>query len=182
MKRTILKYAPILFLALSFVACNSGVSLQKYYVEKQNNDNFLSIDLPASLISLNENASSETKEILSTLKKLNVLAFKINETNKDDFIAENKVVKQILSHKKYNELIRVKYQKAHVTVKYLGEEDAIDEVILFASDKDKGFALARVLGNNMRPEKIIQLLQNLDDIDKDNAAFSQIEGFLKDIK
>jgi hypothetical protein len=48
------------------------------------------------------------------------------------------------------------------TLKYLGEEDAIDEIIVFASDDEKGFALFRLLGENMRPDQMIKLLNSIE--------------------
>ncbi len=164
------------------VGCNDGASIQKYYVEKQDNNNFISFDIPASIVSLDENASKEIKDALASIKKLNVLAFKINATNKDEFTAENKKVKEILKNEKFNELMRVKHQNVHIQVKYLGTDDTIDELILFASDNKKGFALARVLGDHMHPEKIIKLLNNVKDFDKDNPAIAQIEHILKEVE
>ena len=95
----------MLFTAIMFMACNNQPSIQEYYVEKQQNDNFIALDLPASLLKLDENASKETKETLNTIKKLNVLAFKVTEANKKDFDGEYAQVKTILKGKKYNELI-----------------------------------------------------------------------------
>jgi tRNA(Ile2) C34 agmatinyltransferase TiaS len=56
----------------------------------------------------------------------------------------------------------------------LGEEDAIDEVIVFASDSDKGFAVFRLLGDNMRPGDMIKLMNSIDNGDIDVSKFSGI--------
>lgn len=164
------------------MACNDGASIQKYYIEKQDSGDFISFDIPASIVNLNENASKETKEALASIKKLNVLAFKINNANKDDYDAEKKKVTEILKSNKFNELMRVKHENVNIQVKYLGTDETIDELILFASDNSKGFALARVLGDHMRPENIVKLLNNIKDFDKDNPAITQLEDVLKDVK
>ncbi len=178
-------YQLIGFLSLTllfFTACNEEQSLQEYMVENQENSNFLSLDIPASVLQLNEDAPVESKETLSTLKKLNVIAFKINDANKDEYNSELQKVKAILKNDKFTELVRMKHDKVSIQVKYLGTEDAIEEIILFASEQSKGFALARVLGNKMQADKMMQLVQNMGQMKKDNPVFSQIEGLLGEIK
>lgn len=169
----------IIVFSILLVSCDSGQSLQKYYVESEQSDNFISLDIPASIISLKEDVSPETKETFNSLRKLNVLAFKLNDENSKEFTSENKKVKGILKNKKFKELMRGKHESINFMIKYLGNDDEIDEVVLYASDKSKGFVIARVLGDGMKPDKIIKLLNNLDNIDKDNPALAQIEGLIE---
>jgi len=182
MKNQIKTISLMLFTAIVFMACNKQPSIQEYYVEKQQNDNFIAIDLPASLLKLDENASEETKETLATIKKLNVLAFKINDGNKMDFDSEYAQVKAILKGKQYNELMRMKHENINIIINYEGDEEAVDEFILFASDKDQGFALARVLGDKMQPEKMIKMANDFKNIEKDDAAFAQLAEIFGEIK
>jgi len=175
--KKIVKITIYFFLVVAtFVACNKEKSLQQYFVEKNESNNFLSFDIPAGVLNLSENASVETKETIASLKKLNVLVFKINDVNKSEYDRELEDVKNIIKNDKFIELIRVKHEKANIIVKYLGTEEAIDELIVLASDKSKGFALARILGNKMQPEKIMKLVKNMDQVSKDSAVFSQLEG------
>lgn len=181
MKNQIKTIFLMLLTATIFMACNKQPSIQEYYVEKQENNNFIAIDLPASLLKLGDNASEETKQTLATIKKLNVIAFKINDNNKNDFDAEYAQVKTILKGDQYNELMRMKHENINIIINYEGSEDAVDEFILFASDSDKGFALARVLGDKMQPEKIIKMAEDFKNIDKDDAAFAQLTDLFEDI-
>lgn len=181
MKQFIIGLTIILVSGFLLESCNKEQSLQQYYVEKHENSNFMLIDIPASIISLKEDVSPETLKTYQSLKKLNVLAFKINNQNKAEFEIEKEKVNHILKNKKFNELIRVKHNNANVIVKYLGDDEAIDEVVVFASDNEKGFALARVIGNDMQPDKIIKLINNIDSIDENNPLFSQIEGIIDHI-
>ena len=174
MKNQIKTIFLLLLTAAIFTACNKQPSIQEYYVEKQENNNFIAIDLPASLIKLGDEASQETKETLATIKKLNVIAFQINEDNKNDYDAEFAQIKAILKGNQYNELMRMKHENINIIINYEGSEDAVDEFILFASDKEKGFALARVLGDKMQPDKIIKMAEDFQNIDHDDAAFSQL--------
>ncbi len=182
MKRIYISLVSVIITLFVLVSCKSEPSLQKYYVDNQSSDNFISLDLPASLVTLSDEASPETKETMNSIKKLNVLAFKLNDRNKDAFLTEVKKVKAILKNKSYNELIRVKHKNANIIVKFLGNDDAVNEFILFASDNNKGFALARILGNKMDPEKIMKMAKNLKDFDTDGKAFSQFKGLLGDFE
>ncbi len=179
MKKSILAFA--LILGISFTSCNKEQSLQEYYIEKQQTNEFISFDIPASIIELNEDASKESKEAMSSLKKFNLLAFEKSDSNNDVYTLEKEKVKFILKNKKYQELMRVKHENANIIIKYLGTDEEIDEIIVFASDNEKGFAIARVIGDNMKPEKIIKLIKNIDKVDKDNPAFSQLKSLFGSI-
>ena len=170
-----------LTLTVLVVSCNSEASLQQYYVEKQSNDNFIAIDLPSSLLSLNESVSEESQKTLSTLKKLNILAFKLTADNSEDFKRESKEIKEVLSNKKFNDLMRGKHENISFSIKYLGDEDSIDEIVLFASENSKGFIVARILGDGMQPAKIMKLVNDIEKIDTDNPPFALIEELFGDI-
>lgn len=170
-----------LTLAVLVVSCNSEKSLQKYYVEKQNNDNFIAIDLPSSFLNLKDNVSEESQETLKTLKKLNILAFKLDADNFKDFERESKEIKEVLSNKKFNDLMRGKHENITFSIKYLGDEDSIDEIVLFASENSKGFLVARILGDGMQPAKIMKLMNDIKKMDTDSSAFAQIGDLFKEI-
>lgn len=178
MKSIISIFVYALSLTIFLTSCNSEKSLQKYYVEKQNNDNFIALDLPASLINLNDNVSEESQETIKTLKKLNILAFKLNKDNEEGFASELKEIKKVLSNTKFNDLMRGKHENISFAIKYLGDEDKIDEIVLFAAENSKGFIVARILGDGMQPAKIMKLMKDVEKFDTDNPAFAQIGDLL----
>ncbi len=183
MTKMIKTFSMLLFASLLLVACNKQPTIQEYYVQKQETDNFIAIDLPASLLKVSDDASEETKETMATIKKLNILAFKINETNEAEYKSEYTMVKEILKGKKYNELMRMKHENMNVIINYQGDDDAINEFVLFAADNDRGFALARVLGDKMQPEKIMKMANDLKNIDSEGAsdAMAQISDLFGDV-
>ena len=61
---------------------------------------------------------------------------------------------------------------------YRGTEDAIDELIIFGSDDEKGFGIARVTGDKMDPEAMIRLLKSFEKGDLDVAGLPKLGGFL----
>jgi hypothetical protein len=175
--KTIYKTVLFMTLAVAMYSCASGPSLQKYYIDKQEDENFIAIDLPASIISLKDNVAPEVQEALSSLKKLNVLAFKKTKNNASAYKLEEQKVKTILNNDSFIELMRIKDKGRNIILKYEGNDDTIDEVIVYASDKNQGFALVRVLGENMEPAKIMSLVKNIQDINSD--GLKQLKGFLK---
>ena len=172
-------YLSLIGIVLTLISCASGTSMQKYYIEHQDENNFRAIDIPASTIQLKDNASPQAKQAYKTIKKFNVLAFVKDSSNEVEFKEEKQRVKTILKNKKYKELMRIKDKGRNLIVKYEGTEDAIDEVYLFASDKNQGFAVVRVIGDGMKPEYLSILLKNIKSIDSDIDAFKKLGDLLK---
>lgn len=164
------------------IACNNSPSLQKYYVDSKENSEFISVDLPSSIIQLKDTEVSEDiKNTLETIKKVNFLALQLTETNKELYNSEKEKVFAILKNPKYKQLMRMNMGKANVSVNYLGEEEAIDEVVIFGADNDKGFAVVRVIGENMNPSDIMKLTNEIK-LDGDSNQMQQLEGLFKSLK
>jgi len=173
----------LVLLTVLLASCNKDMSIQEYYVKKQENSNFLAIDIPASMFKVQDGASEETKATMASIKKLNVLAFKKNEDNAAEYMAEYEEVKKIIKSSNYNELMRMKHENMNIVINYQGEDDAIDEFVLFAADNNKGFAIARVLGNKMDPAKIMKMAKDIENIDKEGAgdALGQLSDLFGEI-
>lgn len=171
----------VLVLAIIFLAsCSSQQSLQEYYVDSAENSNFISLDIPASILNLEEADLTEgQREAISSLRKLNVLAFKKTNANEVDFQVEKTKIKAILKNDKFVELMKINSSYGKGVIKYLGEEDAIDEVIIYGDSKDKGFAVIRVLGKNMNPAHLVQLIQALQKSDYKGEGLGDIGALLK---
>lgn len=161
-------------------ACSSNQSLQEYYVDNSDNPNFISIDIPASILNLDKaELSSEEKKAIQSLKKLNVLAFKKTSENATEFKMESGKVSAILKSDKFVELMKLKSSYGNGVVKYLGDEDAIDEVIIYGSSKDQGFALIRVLGDDMNPAHLMTLMKALQKSDYKGEGLGSLQEFMK---
>ncbi|SHI83948.1 protein of unknown function [Arenibacter nanhaiticus] len=164
-------------LVLVMVSCNSSPSLQEYYVNNAENADFIALDLPVSLLNLeNVDLTTAQKEALNSLKKLNVLAFRKTLDNDMAYKQEKEKVSAILKGKDFIELMKLNSGFGKGVIKYVGDDDAIDEVIIYADRQDKGFALVRVLGRDMNPANLMQLLQALQ---KSNYKGEGLEGIQK---
>ena len=75
--------------AIALFGCSDGKSLQRYLVDKQDDDNFLKIDIAASLLQTDSSTlTQEEKDILATVKKINVVAYPIKDNNNENYDAE----------------------------------------------------------------------------------------------
>lgn len=175
------KYSLILvMISTVFTSCNHK-SLQKYLVDKQDDDKFMKVDIAASLLQNNtNNFSQEEKDILKTIKKVNVVAYPIHDGDTTDYETERGEIEKILKDDKYKDLTRIKSNNWSATLKYTGDEDAIDEVIVYARDDSKGFAVLRLLGDKMRPDQMMKLMKSVERGDLDVSKLSGIGEIFKD--
>lgn len=180
MQRTFKYLCLTILTTVLFISCGDGVSLQRYYVENQENANFISQDFPISMLKIDKSSFTDAQqEAYNSVQKLNFLGFNASEDNIENYTAEITKVKSILSHEKYNDLMEVSDKGRKIMVKYIGEDDAADEVVVFATDKNMGFGIVRVLGNDMNPEKIGVLINSLQNADFDGAQIENIMNFFK---
>ncbi|WP_340198954.1 DUF4252 domain-containing protein [Ascidiimonas sp. W6] len=172
----------ITIITLCLGACKNSESLQQYYVENKENNNFIAVDIPVSLLNVEEiELDQEEKEAYKSIRKMNILAYKMKGENDPEYAVEKKRVLEILKDDTYKELMKFNSRDIKVTVKYIGDDTSIDEVILFGTKKEFGFGLVRLLGDDMKPEKIVKLMEVVKKSDFESKALGGLEGFLKDI-
>lgn len=180
MNSSIKKLLFSLLACIVLVSCNNGESLQTYFVDNQEAPDFLSADVPTTIVKIDESTLSEDqKEAYNSVKRLNFLGYKVKENNLENYTLELSKVKSILNNKKYNELIEFNDKSAKIVVKYIGDDDTADEFVVFASSKDMGFGIVRILGNDMRPEKMVTLVDALQNADFDESQLNGITDFFK---
>ncbi|MHA7059743.1 DUF4252 domain-containing protein [Aquimarina sp. M1] len=163
------------------ISCNSEISLQKYFVDHQGDADFIAVDLATSLLDARTrkvDLSEEEREALESIKKVNFLAMPLKEENKKRFEEEKTKINTILDADKYETLMRFGSNGTKAVLKFQGEEDNIDEMIVFASHNERGLALVRVLGDDMKPENVAKLMNA---IDKGNVNMGAIKDILGEI-
>ena len=169
----------LVFLALSMVACNSGPTLQSYFVEKSEDPNFISLTLPSSILSIAvDSLKADQQEALATLKKLNVLIYRKSVNEPAQLDVESDVVLKILSNSAYTELMKLNAEDYKGAVSYLGTEDAIKEIIVFAKSGSDGFALIRVIGDGMNPKYLKPFVEALQ---TSKASAEDFKNLLPDL-
>ncbi|MFD2567674.1 DUF4252 domain-containing protein [Pseudotenacibaculum haliotis] len=150
-----------LFVLTLFASCNSEESLQQYMVASQEKDGFMTIDIPINFIKPKSlDVPADVQETIKSIKKVNLVALPY-QGNEEAYTVEKDKLNKILKTDKYKSLMRMNAQGIKMNIYYTGSADAIDEVIAFGYAKDKGVGVARILGENMDPSKIITMMNNI---------------------
>ena len=166
--------------SLLLSGCNNEPTLQKYFVENSGKKDFIQVDLSSSLINKDQiKLTAEQKTALASFDKMNIIAFKADSTNKTQYDVESQKVTQILKNKEYQQLMKVGSGKDVATVSFIGDENHINEFILFAKKKENGFAVVRILGNDMNPNNIMNMISLLKSSNMDMDALKPLQGLIK---
>ncbi len=168
----------IAVLLVLLVSCESKPSLQKYFVEKSQTQNFVALDIAPNFINTDSiTLSADDKEALQSLEKLNILIFKGDSLNTQLYKTEQNNVKTLLKDEQYEELMRYGSNKEGVYIYTVGQDVHIDEFVLFMHQQDNGFGVVRVLGDDMNPNNIMKIVGLLQ---KGNLNLEQLKP-LQDI-
>ena len=170
----------MLLLVVTLNSCNQDPTLQRYYVDSELAPGFTSLDIPTSMLNIDEDTlTGEEKEAYESVDKLSLLAYILNDSNKAGFDVEMAKVQTILKDPKYQELMRGSTDDGNFVVKFLGKEDSIEEFIVMGSASDKGFAVVRVLGDDMNVNKIMILAKVFENADIDDSQLKEFTDFFK---
>ena len=180
MKKTAFMVSAVI-LSVLCISCNKEQSLQSYLVESQDKSGFMSIDVPLSFIQLKTNeVPNDVKEAYRSIQKVNLVGLPYFN-NEAAYEVEKKTLLTILKNSKsYKNLMRMDVKGMKISVYCNGDSDAIDEVIAFGYSKEVGVGVARILGKNMNPAKIMQMVEYLK-IDPKEFNFQQFNHQILDI-
>lgn len=158
---------------LSLMACNSEPTMQKYFVEKSENPNFISLDISPSILNLKEaKLSVEEQTALKSFKKMNILAFKSDSKNAAEFVTERTKVNEIMKNPQYQLLMKFGSGKDGGSVSFVGDDNHISEFVLYGNKKDTGFGIVRILGKDMNANNIMTFVMMLE---KSNLDLEQLK-------
>jgi hypothetical protein len=164
-------------LILVMMSCkDEEPSLQQYFVKSGEKKEFMSMDISSSILNVNETKLSDSeKKALASFEKVNVLAFKKDDKNNAQYTKEIKEVKEILKDTTFQPLIKLNGVGHNASIMLVGDNKEIDELVLFGNQKDLGFTVIRVLGNDMKPEDAMQFFSILQ---KSNIDMEQLKPIL----
>jgi hypothetical protein len=177
--KNITKIGALLLLVFMITSCKNEKSLQGYLVESQEKTGFITVDIPTSFLQLKSDAvSDDVKATLKSIRKVNVVALPI-KGNEAAYEIEKATLKSIFKdNKEYKSLMSLKAKEMHVNLYYTGDTESIDEVIAFGYGDEAGVGVARLLGDNMNPAKIIEMMNNIK-FDKDNLELEKFSAIFK---
>ncbi|APG59707.1 DUF4252 domain-containing protein [Christiangramia salexigens] len=162
-----MRYLPILFLSIFlmvFTSCSDEMSLQEYYVNNQQDADFIALDLPADIFTNKDELDEEQLKTLNSVRKINFLALE-SPGNEKKFEQQKTELDQIFQNEKYQLLMKYGGDGKKAELYFTGSEEAVDELIVYAFDDSRGLGLARILGENMEPDKILKLIKSLENDD-----------------
>ena len=161
-------------------ACKNQQSLQQYLVDTSGKEGYYTGDVPvSSVLSANAEVSEDVKNTMKSIKKINVVFLPKTNENTAKYQAEKAKLKSIFKdNKDYKSLMSMKMKGMNVKVYYSGDTDAIDEVIAFGYGDENGVGVARLLGENMNPAKIIEMLNSVN-MNTDADALQNFTNFFK---
>jgi len=166
-------YLIAIICSLFLASCNSEPSLQKYFVENTEDKDFIAVDVSPDILNFEKTKlTAEQSAALQSFEKMNILAFKLDSTNITKYDAERAKVNAILKDEKYQKLMSFGSGKNGVTVSFVGEEENIEEFVLYAKSNETGFAVVRILGDKMNPTHIMNMLSVMQ---KSNIDLDQLK-------
>jgi len=175
-----LTYLIAILVSLFLWSCNREPSLQKYFVDNSENKDFVVLDISSTIINIDKTKLTiEQKTALESFDKMNILAYKLNKNNQAQYDKESQKVTQILKGKEYQELMKIGSGKDGASVSFVGDENHIDEFVLFAKKKENGFAVVRILGDNMDPKNIMNMISLLKSANIDIAQLTPLQDLIK---
>jgi hypothetical protein len=171
----------MLILVVTLQSCNQNQTLQTYYVDNELAPGFTSLDVPVSMLQIDEESLTEEQlEAYQSIEKLSLIAFVLDETNQEQMDIEYAKVKTILMDPKYEELMRGgNSTDGKFVIKCIGDGDNVDEFILFGNSNTSGFGVIRMLGDDMNFNKIAQLASVLQKLDIESSQLKKFSGFFK---
>jgi hypothetical protein len=162
------------------LSCDSKPTLQKYFVANSENKDFVALDISPTILNVDKTKlTAEQKKALESFDKMNVLVFKLDENNQPQYEVESQKITQILKDETYQQLMKVGSGKDGATISFVGDEDDIDEFVVFAKRKENGFAVVRILGNDMNPNNIMTMLSVLKESKIDTAQLAPLKDLIK---
>jgi hypothetical protein len=173
-------FLTVFLTSLLLLSCNSEPTIQKYFVANLENKDFVALDISPTILNLDKTKlSAEQKRALESFDKMNVLIFKLDENNQAQYEVESQKITQILKDKSYQQLMKVGSGKDGATISFVGDEDNINEFVVFGKSKDNGFAVVRILGNDMNPNNIMTMLSVLKESKIDTAQLAPLKDLIK---
>lgn len=131
------------------------------------------MDVSSNILNVDEKKLSDNQATaLKSFEKMNVLAFKLTDKNKNQFDIQRTKVDAILKNKKYQQLMKYTSGKDGASLSFVGADDHIEEFVFFVKKKEAGFAIVRVIGKDMDATNIMTLMQV---IKKSNIDMGQLK-------
>lgn len=171
--RSITIYLSLLVSIFLLTGCNNTMSLEEYFVKKGQDKSYVAANLSSDVFLSGADLSAEEREKISSIRKINFLAFK-KDSAQANYESDKVQLKKILNDEAYKSLVDYNGSGNQAKLVYTGNETNIDELIVFAENDEIGFMVARLLGDDMKPKDFYNLVKMMDKLN-----LKQVESFTK---
>ncbi len=161
----------ILTTIILLTSCRNSPTLEQYFIKNEDNESISMTDIPVSILKMEDGISPEAKKAIESVKKINILYLKIDDKNQTVYKTEKEKLRLILKDKKYQNIAKYKAKSTKISIQYVGNDEVVDEIILFATNKNRGLLLARLIGDKMKPKSMQAILKNIQKIDIDQIPW-----------
>ena len=107
------------------------------------------------------------------------IQYKVNNQNKAQFEAERAKVASILKEAKYQQLMKFGSGKEGAQVSFVGTDEHIEEFVIYGNKKEKGFAVVRVLGKDMNPTYIMEMMSIIKNGNMNLESLKPLQDLMK---
>lgn len=157
-----------LFLLMS---CQTN-SLQTYMVNHKDDENFISLDFSLKTFVDNfDKLSDDQKKVFKDVRKVNILAFKKDNSNGEEYSQKRNLLTQILSEEFSDQQLMSVNDKGRQMKMFADDmKDKVKEIVIYASDNNRGFLVLRLLGDDLNPSNFYKLMQISDEMNFEDLA------------
>ncbi|QTY28051.1 DUF4252 domain-containing protein [Flavobacterium sp. CS20] len=156
---------------LVLISCQTN-SLQTYMVDHKDDENFISLDFSLKTFIDNfEDLSEEQQSLFKDVRKVNLLAFKKDNTKEDYYVEKRTQLTTILSKEFSSQQLMSVNDKGRQMKMYADDlEDKVQEIVIYANDNSKGFIVLRLLGDDLNPSNFYKMMLLSDKMNFDDLA------------
>ena len=162
------------------MACENQPTLQTFYVDNEEKQGFVSLDVPISFLDIKDKLTKTQKEAYESINKINMISYTLENGYHADYEKYMAELKSIFKNAEYEELMRGNIEDGgRFRLLLSGNTEALDELVLFGNSSKKGFVVVRVLGDDMNVNNLIDIGMSLKNIDPDNSNVKDVFNFFK---
>jgi len=159
------------FILMVLTSCQTN-SLQTYMVDHKDDEKFISLDFSLKTFIDNfEELTEEQQALFKDIRKVNLLAFKKDESLTDIYKEKQNQLTQILNEEFNNQQLMSVNDKGRQMKMYADNLDnKVQEIVIYANDSSKGFIVLRLLGDDLNPANFYKMMKLSDEMNFEDLA------------
>ena len=165
------KLSPLAIFSLFLIfatACKTD-PLENYFVKATENPDFFVVNIPASMVTLDESKlDSETIKQVKSIKKMNILVYK-NDYDLQKKKAEFTKADNLIKSKAYKTLTKINNDRYQIVFGYQGAPEKMKQIIFLGKDKDYNFLIGMLKAKDVNVNNMAKAFEHIKHIDESQA-------------